>query len=175
VDERFNHGGTNTDYILDYLRRTLMNYRTTRDGEDMTTPVSLIQGPKAMIINEYAGSGGDAMPWLFKKAELGPLVGVRTWGGLVGIGGYPALMDGGNVMAPRVAIGGLHGNWEVEGHGVTPDIEVQQDPKLVREGHDPQLEAAVATAMRMLREHPLPHYAPPAYPDHHPVLPPNRR
>ena len=84
VDERFNHGGTNTDYILDYLRRTLMNYRTTRDGEDMTTPVSLIQGPKAMIINEYAGSGGDAMPWHFRQARVGTLVGKRTWGGLVG-------------------------------------------------------------------------------------------
>jgi tricorn protease len=81
-------------------------------------------------------------------------------------------MDGGRVMAPRVAIGGLHGQWEVEGHGIAPDIEVQQDPKLVREGHDPQLEAAVAEAMKELREHPLPHYAPPPYPDHHPVLPP---
>ena len=135
-------------------------------------PPLAIFGPKVMIINQYAGSGGDAMPWIFRKAGLGPLVGVRTWGGLVGIGGYPTLMDGGRVMAPRVAIGGLHGEWEVEGHGIAPDIEVQQDPKLVREGHDPQLEAAVAEAMKELREHPLPHYAPPPYPDHHPVLPP---
>jgi tricorn protease len=95
VDERFNHGGTNTDYILDYLRRTLMNYRTTRDGEDMTTPVSLIQGPKAMIINEYAGSGGDAMPWHFRQAHIGILVGKRTWGGL-------EIRPGTGVAGPKV-------------------------------------------------------------------------
>jgi tricorn protease len=101
VDERFNGGGTNTDYILDYLRRTLMNFRTTRDGEDMTTPVSLIAGPKAMIINEYAGSGGDAMPWHFRQAQIGQLVGKRTWGGLAGFyGPSESLMDGGTVTAP---------------------------------------------------------------------------
>ena len=97
---------------------------------------------------------------------------MRTWGGLVGIGGYPVLMDGGSVMAPRVAIGGLHGQWEVEGHGIPPDIEVQQDPKLVREGHDPQLEAAVNAALRSLSEHPVPAYQAPPYPNHNPQLPP---
>jgi tricorn protease len=174
LDERYNHGGQIADYVIDVLSRKARAIIVGRDGSPYLDPPLAVFGPKVMIINQYAGSGGDAMPWLFRKADLGPLVGVRTWGGLVGIGGYPPLMDGGSVMAPRVAIGGLHGNWEVEGHGIAPDVEVQQDPKLVRDGHDPQLEAAVATAMRMLREHPLPHYAPPAFPDHHPVLPPTR-
>src|SRR5207244_12196213 len=98
VDERFNGGGANTDYILDYLRRTLMNYRTTRDGEDMTTPVSLILGPKAMIINEYAGSGGDAMPWHFRQAKIGRLVGTRKCGALMCCHGqYEIWMYGGVV------------------------------------------------------------------------------
>jgi tricorn protease len=172
LDERYNHGGQIADYVIDLLSRHEHAILKSRDGATYLDPPLAIYGPKVMVINEYAGSGGDAMPWLFKKAGLGPLVGVRTWGGLVGIGGYPQLMDGGDVMAPRIAIGGLNGHWEVEGHGVSPNIEVQQDPKLVREGHDPQLEAAVETALRLLREHPLPHYQPPPYPNHHPVLPP---
>jgi tricorn protease len=125
-----------------------------------------------MIINQFAGSGGDAMPWLFHKAQIGTLVGVRTWGGLVGIGGYPQLVDGGLVTAPRFAIAGLNGAWEVEGHGIAPDIEVWQDPKLVREGHDLQLERAVAEAMQQLKDHPMPIYKAPPFPDHHPQLPP---
>ncbi len=173
LDERYNHGGQIADYVIDLLSRKPDAILKGRDGDTYLDPPLAIYGPKVMLINQYAGSGGDAMPWLFKKAHLGKLVGVRTWGGLVGIGGYPTLMDGGAVMAPRVAIGGLHGHWEVEGHGVTPDVTVLQDPKLVREGHDPQLEAAVRTAMAELRAHPLPHYTPPPFPDHHPVLPPN--
>src|SRR5665213_2705060 len=110
-------------------------------------------------------------PWYFRKANLGPLVGERTWGGLVGIGGYPPLIDGGSVTAPRIAIGGLKGSWEVEGHGIPPDVEVWQDPKLMREGHDPQLEAAVSKAMQLLRAHPVPTFNIPPYSDHHPVLP----
>ncbi|HUZ50031.1 MAG TPA: PDZ domain-containing protein [Candidatus Dormibacteraeota bacterium] len=172
LDERYNHGGQIADYVIDVLSRKADAILKGRDGRTYLDPPLAIFGPKVMVINQYAGSGGDAMPWLFKKAGLGPLVGVRTWGGLVGIGGYPPLMDGGGVMAPRVAIGGLHGHWEVEGHGISPNVEVQQDPKLVREGHDPQLEAAVRTAMQMLREHPLPHYTPPPFPNHHPHLPP---
>jgi tricorn protease len=172
LDERYNHGGQLADYVIDVLSRKARAIIVGRDGRPYLDPPLAIYGPKVMIINQYAGSGGDAMPWLFRKAKLGPLVGVRTWGGLVGIGGYPSLMDGGSVMAPRVAIGGLTGHWEVEGHGIAPDVRVVQDPRLVREGHDPQLEAAVATAMKMLREHPLPHYMPPPYPNHHPVLPP---
>ncbi|HZZ64500.1 MAG TPA: PDZ domain-containing protein, partial [Candidatus Baltobacteraceae bacterium] len=171
LDERFNHGGQIADYIIDMLSRKPMSILVPRDGKTMVDPPLAIYGPKVMIINQFAGSGGDAMPWYFRKAKLGPLVGVRTWGGLVGIGGYPALLDGGSVTAPRVAIGGLHGRWEVEGQGIPPDIEVWQDPAQVRAGRDPQLEAAVSTAMRMLREHPLPHFTAPPYPNHHPSIP----
>ncbi len=172
VDERYNHGGQIADYVIDFLSRKPQAILKARDGDTYLDPPLAIYGPKVMIINQYAGSGGDALPWLFRKANLGKLVGVRTWGGLVGIGGYPPLMDGGNVMAPRIAIGGLHGQWEVEGHGIAPDIEVQQDPKLTRLGHDPQLEAAVTSALTSLREHPLPNYQPPPFPNHHPKLPP---
>ena len=168
VDERFNHGGTNTDYILDYLRRPLMNYRTTRDGEDMTTPVSLIRGPKAMIINEYAGSGGDAMPWHFRQAHIGTLVGKRTWGGLVGFfGPGESLMDGGVVTAPSRGFWTPNNAWEVENHGVAPDVEVEFDPQAVREGHDPQLEKTVELLLLELERHPLPVYHKPPYPNYH--------
>jgi tricorn protease len=168
VDERFNGGGANTDYILDYLRRTLMNYRTTRDGEDMTTPVSLIRGPKAMIINEYAGSGGDAMPWHFRQAKIGILVGKRTWGGLVGFyGPGESLMDGGVVTTPSRGFWTPHNKWEVENNGVAPDFEVELDPKAMREGHDPQLEKTVQLLLADLEKNPLPTYKKPPYPNYH--------
>jgi len=168
VDERFNGGGTNTDYILDYLRRTLMNYRTTRDGEDMTTPVSLIQGPKAMIINEYAGSGGDAMPWHFRQAKIGTLVGTRTWGGLVGFfGPFESLMDGGVVTTPSRGFWTPNNDWEVENHGIAPDVEVELDPRAVREGHDPQLERAVELLLSELEKNPIPTHKKPPYPNYH--------
>jgi tricorn protease len=172
LDERFNHGGQIADYIIDYLKREPEALVFPRDGDRMMEPSMAIYGPKVMIINQFAGSGGDAMPWLFRKEAVGTLVGVRTWGGLVGIGGYPVLMDGGMVTAPRTAISGIAGHWEVEGHGIPPDVEVWQDPKLIREGHDPQLEKAVAVAMEQLKEHPLPNYPKPPYPNHHPHLPP---
>jgi tricorn protease len=172
LDERFNHGGQIADYIIDYLNRKPEALVFPRDGDRMMEPSMAIYGPKVMIINQFAGSGGDAMPWLFRKEGIGQLVGVRTWGGLVGIGGYPQLIDGGFVTAPRTAISGIAGRWEVEGHGIPPDVEVWQDPKLTREGHDPQLEKAVSVAMQELKEHPLPHYRKPPYPDHHPHLPP---
>jgi tricorn protease len=171
LDERFNHGGQIADYVIDYLKRKPMSIIAGREGKPILDPPLAIFGPKVMIINQFAGSGGDALPWYFRKAQLGPLVGARTWGGLVGIGGYPPLMDGGTVTAPRIGIGGLHGQWEVEGHGVSPDVDVWQDPRLEREGHDPQLEAAVSKALQLLREHPIPTYHVPPYPDHHPVLP----
>jgi len=148
-----------------------MSMVTTREGEDYREPYTAIFGPKVMIINQFAGSGGDAMPWYFRKQKVGPLVGVKTWGGLVGIGGYPDLMDGGTVMAPREAIYGLEGQWEVENVGISPDVEVELDPKAVREGHDPQLERAVKLAMELLEKNPPKEYRRPAYPDYKPKLP----
>ncbi|HEY6904218.1 MAG TPA: PDZ domain-containing protein, partial [Candidatus Acidoferrales bacterium] len=171
LDERFNHGGQLADYMVDYLRREPMDMVVTREGITTYDPAMAIYGPKVMIINQFAGSGGDALPWMFHRQGIGTLVGVRTWGGLVGIGGYPELIDGGRVTAPRLAVAGLKGSWEVENHGIAPDIEVWQDPKLVREGHDPQLERAVAEAMQQLKEHPLPKYERPPYTSHHPELP----
>ncbi len=171
LDERYNHGGDIADYIIDYLSRRPMGRIATREGEDITDPTQAIYGPKVMIINQFAGSGGDAMPWYFRKAGIGPLVGMKTWGGLVGIGGYPTLIDGGHITAPRWAFYGLNGEWEVENHGIAPDIEVDQDPKLVREGHDPQLERAVAVAMDLLKKNPPQTFRRPEYPNYHPQFP----
>ena len=106
-----------------------------------------------MLINQFAGSGGDALPWYFKMDKIGTLVGKKTWGGLVGVGGYPPLMDGGGVTAPRMAIEGLNGTFPVEDHGIAPDVSVWQNPQLMREGHDPQLERAIQIAMQQLKEH----------------------
>jgi tricorn protease len=170
LDERYNHGGDLADYIIDHLRRPLMSLVTAREGHDFASPGGAIYGPKVMVINEFAGSGGDAMPWYFRKAGIGPLIGHRTWGGLVGIYDYPQLIDGGHVTAPRVAIYGLKGEWEVENHGITPDFEVDMDPALVRQGHDPQLEKAVEVVMQELKEKPLPEYKRPPYPNYHQKL-----
>ena len=167
IDERFNGGGQIADYIIDNLRRTQTNFFMTRAGQPFTTPQNAIFGPKTMIINEYAGSGGDAMPWLFKNEHVGTLVGKRTWGGLVGIFGFPELIDGGTVTAPNLAFYNLKGEWDVENHGVSPDVDVDYDPALVRAGHDPQLEKAVQVAMEQLKEHPLPHYERPPFPNYH--------
>ncbi len=167
IDERFNGGGSIADYIIDYLRRPLLSFFTTREGADLPVPAGTIQGPKAMIVNEYAGSGGDALPWMFRQAKIGPLIGKRTWGGLVGIYDYPTLIDGGRVTAPRLAFFNLNGAWDVENHGVQPDVEVEIDPFLWRQGHDPQLEKAVEVVMENLKSHPLPKYKKPAYPDYH--------
>ena len=139
----------------------------TREGADWSSPSASIYGPKVMIVNEMAGSGGDALPWYFRKAGVGPLVGKQTWGGLVGIGGYPELIDGGNVMAPRFALYGLNGEWEVENHGIVPDYDVDLDPAAVRQGHDPQLEKAVAVVLDLMKQHPTPQYKRPPYPNYH--------
>ncbi len=171
LDERFNHGGAIADYIVNILKWTPVMGATMREGEDITIPTQAIFGPKVMIANQRSGSGGDALPWLFKKAGIGPLVGVRTWGGLVGIGGYPRLMDGGTVTAPRFGLYGTHGEWEVENHGVAPDVEVEQDPALVRQGHDPQLERAVQLAIEALAKNPPPKLVRPKYPNYGNPLP----
>jgi tricorn protease len=167
LDERYNEGGLIADYIVNVLGQKPLSAAIERDGEAVHDPVGAIFGPKAMIINQSAGSGGDAMPWYFRKAALGTLVGVRTWGGLVGIGGYPPLMDGGSVTAPRYAIYGLNGEWEVEGHGIPPDVEVEELPKDVAAGHDLQLERAVEIVMQQLKEHPVPAIPVPTYPNYH--------
>ncbi len=167
VDERFNGGGQAADYIIDYLRKPLMSYWAVRDGEDFRTPFGTMPGPKAMIVNEYAGSGGDLMPYMFRRAQIGPLIGKRTWGGLVGIGGYPTLIDGGSVTAPHFAFYSPEGKWEIENHGVAPDIEVEMDPKAWRAGRDPQLEKAVEVVMEALKKTPPQKTRRPAYPNYH--------
>jgi tricorn protease len=167
IDERFNEGGQLADYIVDYLRRPMLSKVVTREGHDWSSPSEAIYGPKVMLINEESGSGGDALPWYFRKVGIGPLIGKRTWGGLVGIGGYPELLDGGSVTAPRAALYGLNGEWEVENHGVAPDLEVDLDPAAWRQGRDAQLEKAIEVEMQQLKEHPLPQIKRPAYPNYH--------
>jgi tricorn protease len=167
IDERYNHGGYIADYIIDLLERPLRNCAISREGEKFCSPLGQIYGPKTMVINEMSGSGGDALPWMFKQDKIGPLVGTRTWGGLVGIYNYPQLMDGGGVTAPRVAIYGLHGEWEVENRGIAPDIEVENDPASVAAGHDAQLERAVEITLEALKKHPVVIPDHPPYPNYH--------
>ncbi len=161
VDERFNGGGQVADYYIELLRRPLISYWATRYGETLRSPNAVILGPKVMIIDETAGSGGDLLPWMFRKFNLGKLVGKRTWGGLVGILGFPTLMDGGMVTAPDLAIFTEEG-WVVENVGVPPDIDVEQDPAAVAAGKDPQLDKAIEVVLKELAENPPP--KPPARP-----------
>jgi len=172
IDERYNGGGMLADYIIDHLNRKIMSYVTTRERADYHEPAGIIPGPKAMIINESAGSGGDAMPWYFRRSGIGKLIGTRTWGGLVGIGDYPTLMDGGMVTAPRMAIYGMNGEWEVENVGIAPDIEVSLDPEKWRQGHDTQLEKAVEVVLKDLEAHPVSKPQKPAYPNYHEIKKP---
>ncbi|MDE2355920.1 MAG: PD40 domain-containing protein [Alphaproteobacteria bacterium] len=171
IDERYNHGGDIADFIVDELRRTPQMVDETREGASTVEPEAAIFGPKVMITNEMSGSGGDALPWLFKKNHVGVMVGERTWGGLVGIGGYPPLIDGGSVTAPRWAIYGTHGGWEVENIGIAPDIEVPEDPEALRQGHDPQLERAVSEALEAIKAHPPQTFPQAPYPVKNQVLP----
>jgi len=167
VDERFNGGGLLADHVIDYLRQPIRNYASTREGADQAFPTSAIPGPKVMLINEQAGSGGDYLPYTFRQAGLGPLIGKRTWGGLVGIGGYPQLIDGGMVTAPRWGIWFPNGRWDVENRGVAPDVEVEFDPKAVRQGKDPQLAKAVEIVMEELKKNPVRHPERPAFPNYY--------
>ena len=167
LDERFNGGGQIADYIVDELRRPLLAYFMTRVGHDFTVPMNTIFGPKAMIINEYAGSGGDAMPWMFRKLGIGPLIGKRTWGGLVGIYDFPPLIDGGGVTAPNLAFYNTEKQWDVENHGVKPDIEVEFDPALTRQGRDPQLEKTVEVLMEKLKTATQPAFGRPPFPNYY--------
>ncbi len=167
VDERFNGGGMLATDIAEILNRKPLSAAANRVGADLVQPQGIF-GPKVMIINERAGSGGDAMPWYFKRSGAGKLVGTRTWGGLVGMAGAPQLMDGGIVTAPASGIyNPLTGAWEVENIGIAPDIEVEQDPALMRLGHDPQLEKAVEVVMEELKRNPPPQFRRPGYPKYH--------
>jgi len=163
VDERHNGGGQVADYYLDILRRPYISHWAMRYGKDLKTPLASIQGPKVMLIDETAGSGGDLLPWMFRKLKLGTLIGRPTWGGLVGILGFPTLMDGGGITAPNLAIWTEDG-FVVENVGVPPDIEVEQWPKDVIEGHDPQLEKAIEVVLEQLEAHPPKQYQKPPYP-----------
>jgi tricorn protease len=167
IDERFNGGGSVADYIIDYTKRPVLSWWTTRAGEDFTTPASAIFGPKVMIVNEMAGSGGDFLPWAFRKSRVGPLIGKRTWGGLVGVFGFPGFIDGGGITAPNLAFYNTEGAWEIENVGVPPDIEVEFDPQTWRAGHDPQLEKAVEVCLELLKKNPPPQPHRPAYPNYH--------
>jgi tricorn protease len=163
IDERFNSGGQIADYYIDILRRPFASYWAPRYGADNRSPSAAIFGPKVMIIDEGAGSGGDMLPFMFRKFNLGPLVGKRTWGGLVGIGGYPVLMDGGMVTAPSFAIWTPEG-FIVENEGVAPDYDVAMTPKDVIAGRDPQLEKAIELALDALTKNPPKKDARPPYP-----------
>jgi len=156
IDERFNGGGSAADYIIDVLQRQIDGYFNNVAGDryPFSLPAAGIWGPKVMIINEMAGSGGDLMPWMFRHRKIGLLVGKRTWGGLVHTADTPTFIDGGSMIAPRGGFFTTEDKWGVENEGVAPDVDVENWPKDVIAGHDPQLERAVQEAMRMLKEHP---------------------
>ena len=152
IDERNNGGGSAADYMIDIMSRELFGYFNSKAGDNRpwTTPMAGIWGPKVMLINERAGSGGDLLPYMFKMKNIGPLIGTRTWGGLVGTWDTPRFIDNGRMVAPRGGFYDVNGEWAVEGEGVAPDIEVIQEPRLTTKGIDPQLERAVAEAMKLL-------------------------
>lgn len=167
IDERWNGGGQIPTRFIELLNRPVTNYWARRDGRDWTWPPDSHQGPKCMLINGLAGSGGDMFPWLFKFNRLGKLIGMRTWGGLVGISGNPGLIDGAQVTAPTFAFYETDGTWGVEGHGVDPDMEVIDDPAKMWDGGDPQLDAAIAHLQSEIQQR---GYKPPQRPAY-----PNRR
>ncbi|HEY1342977.1 MAG TPA: PDZ domain-containing protein, partial [Bryobacteraceae bacterium] len=166
IDERFNHGGWSPDFYTEKLGRRELLALSYREGKEFV-PQAAYFGPKVMIVNEQAGSGGDLFPFYFKKEKIGPLVGTRTWGGLIGIGGQPPMLDDGSVSAPSSAWWEPDdkgsGAWVVENHGVDPDVVVEQRPDMVIQGHDPQLEKAIELALEGLKKMPAPLHRP-AYP-----------
>ncbi len=168
LDDRNNGGGQFADYVLDALSRRFTTGVTMRSGADYGSPAAYVEGPKAMIINESAGSGGDMLPWAFRKKGLGVLVGKRTWGGLVGITDYPLLQDGTWITAPNMGIWDEHG-WIVENVGVSPDMDVAQDPAAVLDGRDPQLETALRVVLEELEKNPPRRPVRPAFPVMGPV------
>lgn len=157
IDERFNHGGSIADYMVDIMNRQLHGYFSQRIGDKytaVTAPAAAIWGPKVLLINEMSGSGGDMFPYMFRQLHIGPLIGTKTWGGLVGWGGEPPFVDGGFISAPSTGFYNPAGQWDVENQGVAPDIAVPENPAQLQTGHDAQLERGVAEAMRLLQEHP---------------------
>jgi tricorn protease len=163
IDERFNDGGYIADYFIDILRRPYQSHWNMRFGKDLKTPSASIQGPKVMIIDETAGSGGDGLPWMFRKFNMGTLVGKRTLGAEVGTLGFPELIDGGYVTAPNVAIWTEEG-FIIENVGIPPDVEVEQWPDEIIKGNDPQLEKAIEIIMKQLKENPQIDPIKPPYP-----------
>ena len=169
IDARYNNGGRVPDYIIDCLQRPMMSYWHMRDGQDVAAPALSIFGPKVMLINEMAASMGDLLPWMFRKAGIGPLIGKRTWGGLVGHYSFAHdLLDDGHLSNPNLAFYSPGGQWEIENQGVSPDIEVDEDPMASREGRDVQLERAVGVVMELLKMRPTTTQPQrPSYPRYH--------
>jgi tricorn protease len=154
IDDRYNGGGFIPDRMIELLERPVLNYWARRNVKPNVTPAYAHSGPKVMLINGYSASGGDALPYYFRKRGLGTIIGTRTWGGLIGISGNPSLMDGGSVSAPQFRFFDTEGMWAVEGVGVPPDIEVVDRPDLVAAGQDPSLEAAVKLLLEQLAKNP---------------------
>jgi len=165
IDERWNGGGQIPTRFIELLNRPVTNYWQVRDYNNMKWPPDAHHGPKCMLINGRAGSGGDMFPWLFKHNDLGPVIGTRTWGGLVGISGNPPLIDGGYTSVPTFGFYEKDGTWGVEGHGVDPDIEVIADPAKMVDGGDPQLDKAIEIMLHEIEINPQEPPDPPAPPD----------
>ncbi len=161
VDERFNNGGQIPDRFIELLNRPALAFWDVRDGATWPWPPTAHFGPKAMLINGWSGSGGDAFPDYFRKSNLGPLIGTKTWGGLIGITGAPPLIDGGRVTVPTFRMYNPDKTWFAEGHGVEPDIRIPEDPTALAKGRDPQLEAAIDYIKAQIRENPMDVPAPP--------------
>ncbi|HKQ38692.1 MAG TPA: PDZ domain-containing protein [Verrucomicrobiae bacterium] len=164
IDERFNNGGQLPDRFVELLGRKRVNYIGNRDGKNVPWPLVAHDGPKAMLINAWAGSGGDCFPYYFQQAKLGPLIGTRTWGGLIGMSGAPSLIDGGSVTVPTMGLYSTKSEWLIEGHGVDPDIKVIDDPALMAKGADPQLERAVDEVIKALKKETPVEVGKPKYP-----------
>ena len=165
IDERWNSGGQIPDRFIELLNRSVTNHWGVRDGRDWTTPFVASPSVKVMLANRWSGSGGDCFPWLFQQNRLGPVIGTRTWGGLIGMTGCPPLVDGGSVTVPTFSIYDTAGKWIIEGTGVKPDIEVIDDPALLAKGTDPQLERAIKETLAMLEKNPPKRPAKPGYTD----------
>jgi tricorn protease len=161
IDERWNSGGQIPDRFIELLNRPILAYWAVRDGPSQQWPPVAHRGALVMLINGWSGSGGDAFPFYFREAGLGPLIGMRTWGGLIGISGAPALVDGGGVTVPTFRMYDPHGQWFAEGHGVDPDIPVEEDPSQLAKGTDTQLQRAIQEVVQRIGKQPMPPPRPP--------------